>query len=253
MTAAIAAERLNQDALDRLARALWDRPELDGLEWDWLMTRAEEIRAEGPLFSDVRTTVIEVLERSELAGLALDFARSIVDEPSDDAEVILTDVAHRLDLELPADREPLPGLYRGRFNDPEDTTDIPFHEALARADGPERRLLLFKLRAARFALAHLGRGARVLELGRHIPRSRFLFRADALIEAATGRYTCRFIASAEAMHPAEHRILLEWSDELRFGEHILIAHDGRVAPPDGALLETLPSDVTHRLDLSILS
>lgn len=249
---ALAQDRLDQTVLDRLARAVDDGPELYGVDWDWLVARAEQLRAEAPLFFDARGRIAEGLLRGGHAEQALAFARRLLEGgPLEDAEVILADMAARLGLEPPAPgAPPLPGLARARFDDPENPSEVPFHVALAHADRDERRLLLFKLAAARACLRELGPGSSVTDLGRHIPVGHGLFRADALIDAPDGRYTCRFLAPGEALHPAEHRLISAMARDLGFGQRLLVAHLGRIAPPDAALLDALAPEVMRRVDLS---
>lgn len=252
LVAALAQERLHQTELDRIARAIQELPELSGIDWDWLINRIEELRGEAPLFSDARDRIAAVLGRSALASFALTFAERLLWEgPADDARFILSDISNRLSVDPTAPESPLPGLLRARFNDPADPDDIPFHTALARADPIERRLLLFKLQAARSVLDRLGPGSYVVDVGRHIAWGMALFRADAVIQAMSGRYTCRFLAPEEALHPEEHRLVPGMVTDLRFGEHLLFGYAGRLGAPDAAALEALPSDVVVRMDLSV--
>ena len=251
LVAAWAEGPLPQEVWDRLARALATIPMLEGLDWDWLVGRSEQLEGEAPLFSEARRRLAGVLLRSEQPRFAFDFARRLLGPAAaEDAEVILADIAGRVGIDPPFSADPpLPGVVRARFDDPEDPSEVPFDGALARAHPTERRLLLFKLRAARMCLHRLGDGARLIDFGRRLPWGLFLFRADAIVEAPDGRYTCRFLANGEALYPAEHRLLSDMAKTLEPHQRILVASEGPPCPPDNAFLGSLAPEVLRTIIL----
>lgn len=250
LIAALAEEGLDQLALDRIARGAVTEVALAGLDWDWLLERAEQLRAEAPLFSEAREQVVAELARSSVASPALAFAARLVSgSNAGEAQALLSDLARRLGLSLPSPAGPLPGLTRARFDDPEDATEVPFHVALARAEAEERRLLLGKLQLARACLRRLGGRSRILELGPRIPMGPILLRLDASISGPDGVYNARLLAAEEALHPAEHGPLAELAARLPPGERLLVGHASPLWPPDAAALAALPTETCEQVAL----
>lgn len=250
LLAAIAENRFDEGARDRLARALVERPELNAIDWDWALERAEALEQEAPLFTEARQRVTSGLGRPDDASAAVALAAGVLGhEPSDEARFLLTDVAERLGVVWPRSAPALPGYARCTANDPEASAVRSFADALAHADEEDRRLLLFKLQAARSTVRHLSREGRVLELGHQVPTGPYLLFFDALLQAEGKTYHCRFLASGEALHAGEHTALPRAVDHLALGHHLLLAHQGPMAPQDASLWAHLDPRAAPRLEL----
>ncbi len=230
-------------AWDRLARVLGETPAFSRVDWDELPARAELLRADAPLFSEVRERITGQLRRSSLGGPAVRAANRLLGEdPADEAASLVADVASRLGIAA-AVCPRAEGLPRARFDDPNDPTDLPLHAALARADVAERGLLLAKLQTARAVLAALGDGARVEALGRRIPSGAALLQADAVVKADDGvRHLVRLLGPGEALHPGEAARWIELAERPPRGFLVVVAHVGRPWPPDRGFLEAPPED-----------
>jgi hypothetical protein len=228
-----------------------DAPELEGVDWDWVLESAEALAEDAPLFSEARARIAAALAGTSGATFALRLALGVVGPgPAEDARALLVDVAARLGVGLPeAPVDPLPGLLHARFSDPESATELRFHEALARARGEERRLLLEKLQLARGCLHALGPRSRVVELGRPIPHGHVLLRADVVIDTLGATYLGRLLGRGEALHALERRMLPELADAQPLGRRLLLAHRGALAPPDRAWLGGLSTDALLHLPL----
>lgn len=249
LISAIAEGRLNEASLDRFARALIERRELVGVGWTWLLSRAEQLTLQAPLFTEARARVAEGLRNSDLAPDALDFARRLVGPAAPQAEALLADVARRLRLR-PPDLGPLPPtVQRCRFDDPSNPNDLPFHTALGMADPIERRLLLFKLRAARGCLHALGPKARLNAIGRRLPVGDDLFRASAEYGLPEGDALARFLAPGEALHRVERRLILALVANMVSGQQLVVAFESQLLPPDQELLSELPKDYVKQVNL----
>lgn len=250
LLAAIADGRFDQTARDRLALAVRDRPELAGLDWDWVIGRAEALDAEAPLFTEARTRIANQLTRSDHAEPAVRLAASLLaTDPDGDARFVLDDVVARLGVDWPEAPEVLPRPARCAANDPEAPAVRTFADALAHARGEERRLLLYKLQAVRQVGRHLGDGARLLELGHQVPTGPFVLRFDARIEAEGKLHHCRFLAAREALHPAEHAALRRAVETLGLGQRLVLAHQEPLLPPDASLWASMDPEAAPRFQL----
>lgn len=237
LVAALAEQRWDRDTKDKLARAMLEQPLLANLDWDWINETAESLQADGPLFSESRNRIASMLSKSSAAPEAVALAaRLIQPDTADDASIILADVASKLGVELPSDPKPLSALLRCPWNDPE-AVPVRFEEALSQSEGASRRLLLFKLQAARACLGQTGSSATLRNFG-YQPQDIEL-NLDSVIVSVDGTFLCRFLAEGEALFPAEIPRIAKLMDQMELGQRFLLAHEHELSPEDKAAWQSL--------------
>jgi uncharacterized tellurite resistance protein B-like protein len=253
---ALADGTIAQATLDRIARALESIPELEGLDWDHVMQRAQELSLDAPLFSDARTSLAAALDDSSERDIGIALAAGIVaaDRPLEDSErAILYSIGEALDLsekqvdELAAKkvgREVVGRAYlRGACNDPDDPQAPNLFDAIAKAKSdPEVRMLMYKLAATRRIVDEILIGSSIAGVCEVARVGAYQYRADALLDMKEGgRCIVRFLADGEAMFPGEHRVLSALQARLNEPSFLMIAHQGDISPPDAAFIRGLDS------------
>lgn len=253
---------------DRVARALRDHPEFEGLEWDWVVHRSRELAEDAPLFFETRQALPSRLADPRarrraiaIAARAMGAERNLADE----ARAVLGSVAATFGLSDGETEQLIQawrndpqgpeayGFVRSDFNDPVGPGAKDVAEALDGAeDDTQRRLLLFKLAAARHLQWQLRSEGpvEILRLGERLRFSEDVFRVDALFERGGRRFLTRFLSSGEALHRREHPILRILADRLPETAVIVIAHVGGLSPEDASFLEGFDPERVWRLRLA---
>lgn len=265
--ACLAQGELGPDVLDRVARALRDVPQLAQVDWDWVVQRAEELSVESPLFFDARASLVERLTDPEDQRTALALAARWVGggrELSEEPRAVLGALASAFgipELEMEALLSPSGvtdsadlGFVRSSLNDPESTSDQTLFEALRLADDDvQRRLLLFKLTAARrlvWTLSHDPVPPQIVKVGEPLRIDALRFRVDVVIVHDGRRHLTRLVAAGEALHRREHRLLRVLADRLPETARVLVAHEGRLSPEDESFIRGLDPGRLHTVQLA---
>lgn len=262
LMAVLADGMISQTELDGIAKTLNTYDEFDGLQWDWVMHRAQELREDAPLFFDTREALVQELTDPRLRVLGLTLAAQIVsaERPLEEEERALLDSLGQA-FEIPEpEREVLLsrpselardiGFFRGPFNDPTQETPKQLFDAIANsADAPELRALMYKLGAIRKVMDnHLEGEASILGLGETMKMGPLHFRVDALIELEKTRYLLRCLADGEALHPEEHKLLrLVVNQRMAENAMMWVVHQGVLSPADESMLEGLEPSKFKRL------
>ncbi len=249
---ALADGDIGPDEWDRIGRAVRDFPDLQGLDWDEVVHAAEVLAEEAPLFFDARARVVEQLQDRPRQLLALSIAARVIggSRPlTEEERVVLASLAVAFGIEdgdveeLVEQRSPLHpgtedlGITRCAFNGPS-AAPQDIWSALQQAQDDERRMLLFKLTAARRVMWTLTgeEPPSLIKLGELIGFGSERFRLDALIEYDARRLICRFLAPGEALHRSEHAVLQTILSRLPETAEVLVAHQGPLSPEDDSFL-----------------
>ena len=256
LMAALADGDLTPDEYDRIGRAMRDHPGLAGIDWDLVVHRAGQLAEDAPLFFETRQALpLRIAEPDErrraiaLAARVVGAERPLVDEE----RAVLTSVADTFEIpesELqallgPSESAPASGsnhlgFVRCDFNAPDDPAHRDLFTALRAAeDDEQRRLVLFKLTAARHVQWRLSAEGPVelLKTGERLRFGPDVFRVDALFERSGTRILARFLSSDEALHRREHAILKVLADRLPETASLLVAHEGPLSPEDRSFVE----------------
>lgn len=236
---------------DRIARAVRDQPRLQSADWDWIVHRAGELAAEAPLFFDARSGVIEALGDAEDQRLALALAARIVGGGhalSDETRAVLGALGRGFGIAEPeldallapaiTDSSDL-GFVRCAFNDPRADASVTLLESLrSAADDAQRRLLLFKLAAARRLAWTWGAdgSVRVLKLGEPLRFDALHLRVDVVVERDGRRGLTRCVAPGEALHREEYALIKTLTDRLPETAQVVIVHEGPLSPEDDSFV-----------------
>jgi len=239
---------------DRIARVVRDLPRLQSADWDWVLHRAEELLLEAPLFFDARAGVLDALTDPPDQRLALGLAAKIVGggrELPDETRAVLGALGRGFglsDAELELLLSPAGvvatvdlGFVRSRFNDPRAAPTRGLFESLRAADDDvERRLLLFKLTAARRLAWTWGREpeVRIVTLGQPLNVDGGRLRVDAVVEREGRRNLARCVAAGEALHRAEHPLWRALTERLPETARVLVVHDGPLSPEDESFVRS---------------
>jgi hypothetical protein len=248
---ALADGVISQDTLDRLAKAIQRQPELNGLSWEWVLARADELSLDAPLFSDTRESLAEQLPDSARRRLGISLAAKIVGAGRplvDDARAILAELASSFGIygdELerllaPSEGDEARGFIRASCN--EQRADAPsLFDALTVAETDEEiRVLLFKLYAIRRVIDAILPGAELVTLCDTFRAGVHSGRVDAVLDLQNaGQCVIRCLAEGEALHPEEHRMINSVAGELKELSFLMIAHQGSIALMDQALFKGL--------------
>ena len=166
LMAGLADGDLGERDLDRIARALELREELDGLKWQDVIERMTEIEAEAPDFQAARERIKKSI-KGDHTNFAISLAAQLLGPPlSEDERNLLLSVASDLGipqkeqddlLEPWADTDPLSTRYvRCIYNHPDRARDESIFDAMAHAQDDIE--LAFFLVAFRFLMYKFRRG-----------------------------------------------------------------------------------------------
>ena len=251
LMAALADDALSQLTFDLIAKAMQRHPELQGLSWEWVVARSQELALDAPLFSDVRRELSGELSDRSLRRLAISLAAKIVGSGRplrNDERAILSELGFELEimgtdldaLLVPSQGEEARGFFRAPCNDPRDDAPTLFDAIAKSKDDDELRLLTYKLYALRRIVDELLPGGEVVSVAQKVQLGPHSSRVDAVIDVANaGQTFVRCLADGEALHPAEHAALSGISGELKTLSFLMIAYQGSIAPMDQELLDGL--------------
>lgn len=253
LMAALADGTLCDATLDRIAGTLQRHARFDGLEWEWVVQRSQELALDAPLFSDARAALVRSLADPASRRLGISLAAKIVsaERPlAEEERAILYSLAEAFDIPEPeldellkpwAEEERVEGYLRSRYNDPNDPQAPSLFDAMARTDSDsELRLLMYKLCAARRLADSVADEGTLAGVGENIRVGPREYRVDAMIDLETGgRYVVRFLAEGEALYPAERAILSTLQARMNEESLLVIAHQGTISGPDTAFLRGL--------------
>lgn len=256
------ADSFASDAeLERIAESIGSYAELEGVDFDYIYARIEELQLTAPLFSEEREHLVRDLTDPRARRLSLALAAKLVGETRELAEeerVLLVSLADAFKIPE-AERVPLfapwrPGAVfgdeksyvRSEYNSPERSERRAFFDAMGADSDAEFRIFTHKVAAIRHLITKLFEGAEILGLGEPIPVGPYTFHADALIEHQTPtsqaigyqRYITRILSAGESMHEAEHSILATLVQRLDVNAHILVVHTGDLTAQDKVFLQS---------------
>jgi hypothetical protein len=253
---------LSQGKLDRLARAIAERPELRGLDWGLVLGREKALENEGVPFEKSMRKVARRLRMAPVdamvvaADVALGREKASPDERnllarfSEHAKVENTafqELLRFLDARSPPSG--LTGYFRCPANAPSRNGEEDLFRAIAHTRSPaELKLLIHKLHAVRVALTAHFPSANVLELGRVETVGPYRLTLDAVIEQQGHLVYSRFLAPDEALHPKEANLLATFLESAPANASIFVGYASSLSPADAYLLNNLHSDrfrVTH--------
>ncbi len=249
----LADGELGQRDLDRIARAIELREELQGQEWSEIAVRGRAIAKDRPDFADTRERIAFTLQDQENRRFALSMAVRFLGTPvSPQEQRLLENLAD--DFELAAeervellrpwdDTDPRTrGYVRSRYNDPAIVREESIFEAMA-SSGTETELSLitFKLTATRAAMNLLSEETELVSVGDLLEIEAGRFRVDAFLQAGDQHWLARFLADGEALHPSEHELLPAVLDNLDPSVKIFIGCAHSLPPMDAEALDTLDS------------
>lgn len=253
LMAALADGSVSEETLDRIASTLQRNPRFEGLDWEWVLQRSQELALDAPLFSDARAALVEALVDPTSRRLGISLGAKIVsaERPlAEEERAILYSLAQAFDIP-DAETEKLlepwspdeldQGYLRSRYNDPNDLRAPPLFDAVAKAPtDAEVRLLIYKLCAARRLADELAELGGLTGVGETIRVGDREYRVDAVFDLETGgRYLVRFLAEGEALYPAERPILSTLQARMNEESLLVIVHQGALSPPDSAFLRSL--------------
>ena len=261
LMAGLADGVLDQRDVDRLARAIETRDELQGLSWNDVLGRARQLEDHAPLFASGRARVAASLDDPKARRFALSMTAQYLGSPLSDGETqLLAAVAQ--DFDIPeeerqallapwAELDPFAtGYVRCAFNDPDRVHLGGLFDSIANVETDvELGLLLYKLSATRAAMTVLSDDSEIGALGEVIEVEEGPFRVDAFIEAERG-WISRFVARGEALHRKEHEILAALLEQLDPAVGLLVGFAERLSPPDQAFLDGLDRRRTRLICLS---
>lgn len=263
LMAGLADGELGQRDLDRIARAIELREELQGQAWEEIAERGEVIAKDAPAFADTRERIAFTLQDPESRRFAISLAVRFLGTPISKVEHnLLVSIAD--DFEIPeAERAQLLapwddvdpkalGYVRSRYNDPAVAKDETLFEAMASSGtDTELGLLTFKLSATRAAMTMLSEETELLAVGDLLELAEGRFRVDAFLRAGEQNWLARFLAAGEALHPKEHAILPAVLHHLDPSVKLFIGCAESMPPMDTAALEQLDSSrlLVERLEL----
>jgi hypothetical protein len=256
------ADSFASDAeLERVAESIGSYAELEGVDFDYIYPRIEELQLTAPLFSEERENLVRDLTDARARRLALALAAKLVGETRELAEeeramlVSLADAfkipeAERVALFAPWKSTAAFGdeknFVRGTFNAPERTEKRSFFEIMSSENEATFKILTHKVTAVRHLITKLFEGAEVLGLGEAIRVGPYTFHADAILEhqqttsqeIGYQRYITRFLSAGEAMHDTEHSILTTLVQRLDVNAHVLVVHTGDLSAHDKIFLQS---------------
>jgi hypothetical protein len=255
LMAAHADGEATSEDFDRIARAIETNAVLQGYDWDEVLTRAEAVRDDGPLFSDTRERVAKDLGDPELRRFGLTVAARCCRSPlAEEERALLRELADHFALkeqERDAILSPWTevdpfqmGYHRCSYNDPDATQRPSWVDALSKAaTDTELAILVFKAAAARIAMARLSETSELVSVGEVVDFGGGLgLRIDALVRAGERTWLGRFLAKGEALYPKEHELWVQILDRMDSSVSIFIGFEESLAPHDEAALRRIPPE-----------
>ncbi len=249
----LADGRLSEREIDALSFAVAHRPELAGLDWDWLFTRADELAEDAPLFSDLREALPEAVTDATDRRLILTLANRVAGadgEVAEEEEALMRSVASAFGIgeteQAELLRPPPPGApiftwRRVQYAFPQ-SPPVLFFDALATAREPsEIRLLIHRLHAIRALWNQSYPGGEMIALGHAVPVGSDHFRVDGVFRQAERTKWVRTLAAGESLFPEERTILPALLADRPPNTDVVIAHSGPLSPPDKVFFELTPS------------
>ncbi|MEM7674824.1 MAG: TerB family tellurite resistance protein [Myxococcota bacterium] len=261
LMASLADGRLTEPEIDALSWAVAHRPELAGLQWNWLVERAAELGEDAPLFADVRKHLSGEVTDPKDRRLALTLANRVAsaDHPLvDEEEALLRSLAEAFEISEAEQAELLrpapPGAAaftwrRTRFADPKEPP-LRYFDALAQAREPgEARVLIHRLHAARTLWDGRFKGGQLESLGHSVAVDDQHFMFDAVFDHQDRTIWVRTLATGESLYPRERKLLPKAAARRPRAADVLITHSGPLSPADRTLFDAHESLSVMRLAL----
>ena len=249
LMATLADGQLTEREVDSLSWAMAHRPELAGLDWDWLIQRAGDLAEDAPLFSDVRQRLAGSISDPKDRRLALTLANRVAGTGGplvEEEEAILRSLAEAFEIgeaeQTELFRPPAPGApaftwRRSPYSDPT-APDIAFFDALARTrDGGEARVLIHRLHALRTLWDTRFKSFTLSALGHRVAVDAAHIRFDGVFETEKQTAWVRTLAVGEALFPKERRLLKALLEAPPRATEILVTYSGPLSPADKVLFE----------------
>jgi hypothetical protein len=252
--------------LERIAESIGQYGELNGVSFDYIYPRIEELQLTAPLFSEEREHLVRELTDPRARRLSLALAAKLIGESRPLAEeeramlVGLADAFKIPEAEHPSLFAPWSRPAFGDastyqlcgFNSPERTTKKTFFEAMGGTENEaEFKMLAHKVTSTRHLITKSFEGAEILAVGEMIRVGPYAFHSDAIIEHSIKtqqevgyqRHVTRFLAPREALHPLEHSVLATLAHRLDDNARILIVHTGDLSSQDRVFLQGFDPNV----------
>ncbi len=249
LMAVLADGRLTEGEVDALSWTMAHRPELAGLEWDWLILRASELAEDAPLFYDLRQRLTAAVTDPKDRRVALTLANRVAGAHgrlAEEEEALLRSLAQAFEIgeaeQAELLRAPPPGSprftwRRTTYSDPLGPP-IPFFDALARTTDPgEARVLVHRLHAIRALWDTRFRDAKLTELGYRVEVEGQHLRIDGVLQHQSRTVWLRTLATGEALYPRERKLLPKLLAERPKDTDLYITHSGPLSPADRSTLE----------------
>lgn len=249
-----------------LAKGDLTQPELDALEltfaagayddatWPELIARADALQSDAPFFTQARDALFAGQYSDEAPAHALSLAARVgtAGAPLADEQVaLLHALAEGLNISEQGVNDLLPlwgydaaptkhlSLCRPLFCDPAQDKPINLFNAIARAQGEELRVLMFKLAAPRDLASIREENARVTEVGTLVEIGQYHLRVDAILDTDDEEWWVRCLAKGEALFPLEHKLLPTLLGTLAAHQRLVFAVQDQLSPADEEMITYL--------------
>ncbi len=222
--------------------------------WPEVIARSEELRDDAPFFTDAREVLFGAQYPDDAPDHALSVAARVATAGAPLAEeqvALLRALAEGLgvsDAHL-SGLAPLWGydaapdqhlrLYRPAFSDPGQSQPLNLFNAIARAQGEELRILMFKLAAPRDLASLLDDSAHITEVGTLVEMGPHQLRIDAIVDTEQQEWWVRCLAKGEALYPLEHKLLANLVGTLATHQRLAFAYEGQLSPADEDMITHL--------------
>lgn len=253
LTVALADGDFTGPERDAVERALAEGA-LGETTWEAVLSRADELEADAPFFTETRAHLLEARWPAEAKTRALAAAARVGSAGTplaDEQRAFFYTLAEGLGFDEATVEGLLPpwgfalapaeevGWVRPRFSDPDAREPANLFDALARARGEELRALAFKLSAPRDLASLELEGAKITEVGATVDLGDARLRIDAIVEAEGVELWVRCLARGEALYPAERRLFPSLLTTLADHQRLAIAYQDRLTPADAAAISNL--------------
>ena len=249
LMAVLADGRLTEGEVDALSWTMAHRPELAGLEWDWLILRASEVAEDAPLFFDLRQHLAASVTDPKDRRVALTLANRVAGAHgplAEEEQALLRSLAEAFGIgeaeQTELLRAPPPGSprftwRRSSYSDPT-APAVPFFDALARAADPgEARILIHRLHAIRALWDTRFRDGKLCQFGHRIEVDDHHVRIDGVFLHNGRTAWLRTLATGEALYPRERKLLARLLAQRPKDTDLYVTHTGPLSPADRSTLE----------------
>jgi len=254
---------LSMEERDALERALADQT-LKDTTWPQILDRAELLATEAPFFSESRARLARGRWTEEQVHDALRLAARVGTAGTpliDEQRAFWSSLAKSLGVKEPQLQALLPkwgtstapasevAMLRPAFSSPDQAEPINLFDALARAEGPQLRAMMFKLSAPRDLASLRLDDAQITEVGTVLELGDHSMRLDAVLEAPEAEWWVRCLSDGEALYPVERVLLPHLLTTLAPHQRFALVHEGDLSPADQLAIAELDADrfITQRL------